>query len=203
MGQLMVLHRRALRAIGGLESAAGELVDDMALGLRLPRPGIATWSPADPVPVIEEGLSLREFLRIYVRWLTFGRTGLPGLSFKSINWLHGMVFFAGLAAAVAAAAEAGAPRRWSTPPCHCGGREHRHPAPAERAAGCGRGHLWVPFMLLLIAPAILLRVQLQRQVSWRGRTYRLAPIPVGGERRDRGARAGARGPVIGGPAPRP
>ncbi|HEY3357340.1 MAG TPA: glycosyltransferase [Polyangia bacterium] len=173
MGQFMVLTRAALRAIGGLESAAGELVDDMALGLRLAAAGYRNMIAAHPVPVIQERLPLREFLAIYNRWLTFGRTGLPGLSFKSINWLHGLVFWLGALGAVVAAAAG-----WPLATALCAAAPVAVTASITRLHHLMGGrlsarHLWAAAGLLLVAPVVLARVLVQREVTWRGRSYRL------------------------------
>jgi ceramide glucosyltransferase len=194
MGQFMVLTRAGLAAIGGLEAAAGELVDDMALGARLHAAGYRNVIAAHTVPVIQEGLGLRAFLNLYVRWLTFGRAGLPGLAFKSINWLHGLVFWVGLAAALAglatgnlAGALAGAAAAGAV--CVSIAALHHRTGGALRAR-----HVLVAAGLLLIAPAILARVITGREVEWRGRRYR-----VDGRARLAGAVAAAARPQ---PAPR-
>ena len=85
MGQLMVFRREAIRAIGGLASAEGQLVDDMYLGERLTQAGYRNVVSDHAVPIIQQGLGLTEFPSTCMRWLTFSRSGLPGLAFKVMS----------------------------------------------------------------------------------------------------------------------
>ena len=103
MGQFMVLRREAIEAIGGLESAQGQLVDDMYLGARISAEGYANLVSPHPVPVIQRGMSPSEFWGVYRRWIAFGRSGLPGMDFKITSFLHGLVYWAGLAGAALSA----------------------------------------------------------------------------------------------------
>jgi ceramide glucosyltransferase len=186
MGQLMVFRREALQAIGGLESAEGQLVDDMYLGERITRAGLRNVVSPHAVPVIQQNLPLGEFLSIYVRWLTFSRSGLPGLAFKIISWLRGFVFWAGFALTLAAMIEGS----WLTAAlAAC--------APIITAASINvlhtqqsgvrlrLRHAWVGFALLMTAPLVMLWILTHRQVTWRGRSYSLnrasrlaAPTPT-------------------------
>jgi ceramide glucosyltransferase len=174
MGQLMVFRREAIQAIGGLESAEGQLVDDMYLGERIAKAGLRNVVSPHAVPVIQQNLRLAEFLSIYVRWLTFSRSGLPGLAFKVISWLRGFVFWAGFALTVAALFEGS----WLTAAlAAC--------APIMTAASINSlhtqqsgvrlqlRHAWVGFALLMTAPLVMLWILTHRQVTWRGRSYSL------------------------------
>ena len=174
MGQLMVFRREAIRAIGGLESAEGQLVDDMYLGERIAQAGYRNVVSAHAVPIIQQNLPLTEFLSIYVRWLTFSRSGLPGLAFKVISWLRGLVFWAGFALTVGALVEGA----WLTAAlAAC--------APILTAASINvlhsrqsgvrlrLRHAWVGFALLMTAPLVLAWILTRREVTWRGRRYAL------------------------------
>jgi ceramide glucosyltransferase len=174
MGQLMVFRREAIRAIGGLESAEGQLVDDMYLGERITKAGYRNVVSDHAVPIIQQNLPLMEFLSIYVRWLTFSRSGLPGLAFKVISWLRGFVFWAGFALTLAALVEG----KWliaALAAC----------APLLTAASINvlyrqqsgvtlrLRHAWVGFALLMTAPLVLAWILTRREVTWRGRRYSL------------------------------
>jgi len=174
MGQFMVLRREAIARIGGLESVEGQFVDDMYLGARLAAAGYRNVIAPDPIAIIQRGSSLREFWGTFGRWIVFSRTGLPGWSFKAISWFHGLVFWLGLLAcmtAVAAGSWVAALVAGLAPMAVATSINRLH-----RDLGGGRirwRHAWVSFALLLVAPVVLARVLLQREVSWRGRTYRL------------------------------
>jgi ceramide glucosyltransferase len=174
MGQLMVFRREAIAAIGGLESAEGELVDDMVLGEHVAKAGLRNVVSPHAVPVIQQNLPFAEFLSTYVRWLTFSRSGLPGLTFKIISWLRALVFWAGFALTVAALVEGS----WLTAAlAAC--------APIMTAASINSlhtqqsgvrlrlRHAWVGFALLMTAPLVMLWIHTHRQVTWRGRSYSL------------------------------
>src|SRR5262249_57919420 len=60
MGQLMVFRRGALRAIGGVESVQGQLVDDMAIGKRLHEHGYKNVMSRRPLHIATGGLTLRQ-----------------------------------------------------------------------------------------------------------------------------------------------
>ncbi len=174
MGQFMVFRREALAAIGGLESAQGQLVDDMYLGARLNIAGYRNLLAPHPMPVIQEGLSFSEFIQTFVRWIAFSRTGLPNWSFKWISWLQGIVFWLGLVTFFIALAQGFwlaallnglAPLGVATSTYLL----HRTFGGSSLAAR----HLWVPFGLLLLAPIVLIRVHLRHEINWRGRKYKL------------------------------
>jgi cellulose synthase/poly-beta-1,6-N-acetylglucosamine synthase-like glycosyltransferase len=174
MGQFMIFRRRAIAAIGGLESAEGQLVDDMYLGARIKAAGLRNRVSPHAVPIIQEGLPFGEFWKTYLRWLTFSRSGLPGRSFKWSSWMHGVSFWAGLlcfAAAlltghpIVAAAAALVPLSVSMSINSL----HRRLG----GAPLGLRFSWVAFMLLVLAPAVMLSALLRRRVEWRGRSYSL------------------------------
>lgn len=174
MGQFMVFKREAIAAIGGLEAADGQLVDDMYLGFCLNEKGYRNVVAAHQVPIIQEGLSLREFAGVYRRWITFSRTGLPGWSFKSINIMHGVVFWLGLVAALVALSQGAwlAAAATGLVPLLLGESINQ----LHHALGGARlpvAQRWISSALLLVAPAIYLSVFSRRKVNWRGRSYEL------------------------------
>ncbi|MBK6847198.1 MAG: glycosyltransferase [Proteobacteria bacterium] len=174
MGQFMAFRRETIAAIGGLESADGQLVDDMYLGARVRAVGYRNMMSPVRVPVIQRGLSLSQFASLYRRWMIFSRSGLPGWSFKRTPLLHGIAFWLGLVIAAYAFAEG----TWglalgalAVPAAVAASINRLH-----RALGGGRlapRHALVPFGLLLVAPLIFATIWLNLEVAWRGRTYRL------------------------------
>lgn len=174
MGQMMVLRRSAIDVIGGLQRARGHLVDDMRLGQLLHEAGFENVLAPVRLPLVHYGLDLRGFWKLYVRWISFSRQGLPGSSFKMISWRRGLVFWLGLVLAVASAivgsfANAGLALAvpvavaWSLNRLH-----HR----------CGGARLtwkqaWVSFALVVVSPVVYLSVLMGKKVTWRGREYKL------------------------------
>jgi ceramide glucosyltransferase len=179
MGQFMAFTRRSIAAIGGLECAEGQLVDDMFLGARMNAAGLRNMVSPHPVPVIQEGLSFQEFIKVYLRWITFSRSGLPGLSFKSIGYLQGLVFWVGLlGAALVLWTGAHVPLALALSLAPVGVCLSLN-AFQVMVGGAPLGRWsWVSALLLLISPFVLVLTFVRRRVSWRGRTYSL----------DRGAR---------------
>ncbi len=174
MGQFMVLRREAIEAIGGLETARGQLVDDMYLGARIKEEGYDNMVCPHTVPVIQQGMTLTEFWGVYRRWIAFGRSGLPGVDFKITSFLHGLVYWAGLTgvalgawlglwhvAALCALAPVAVAASITVLHGALGG------APLQPR------HWLVALGLLLVAPAVFASLLTNKQVSWRGRTYEL------------------------------
>lgn len=174
MGQFMALSREAIEVIGGLEAAEGQFVDDMYLGARIAQVGYANVVAPCRVPIIQRGVSAREFFGIYLRWLTFGRTGLPDWRFKLPPALQGVAFWGGLLLALVglvvaqwAAVALGALTAFAT--------AHSVAALHHRLGGAPpswRVHLGAAVVLLL-APAMMIGVHMQHHIDWRGRTYDL------------------------------
>jgi ceramide glucosyltransferase len=174
MGQLMLLRRSALDAIGGVEAADGQLVDDMYLGQQFAAAGYRNLVVPHPVPVIQHGLGLRDFMGVFARWIAFSRTGLPALSFKAVPMLHGVAFWLGTALAVAALADGhpvAAAIAALVPVAVALSINELHRAVG--GAPLRLRHAWVALALLLAAPVVLLRSLISRRVSWRGRSYDL------------------------------
>lgn len=174
MGQFMMFKRDALAAIGGLESGDGQLVDDMFLGARVRAAGYYNRVAPFQVPIIQQGLSLGEFIRTYRRWITFSRSGLPGWSFKIIAILHGVIFWCGLLALLTALANGYALAAIINGLAVIGVSASINVLHRD----LGGAHLppryqWTSFGLLLTAPFIYLSIYFHHQVAWRGRSYQL------------------------------
>ncbi|HZS35235.1 MAG TPA: glycosyltransferase [Polyangia bacterium] len=171
MGQLMVFKREALTAIGGVECADGQLVDDMYIGKRVHQAGYKNVMSRAPLHIATGGMTLRQFLPVYRRWMAFSRNGLP-LSFTWRQWLQGGEFWIALIAALIALAS---------------GRLVAAIFPSlaliamtvsllalQRGYGGAKIPLrwaWAPFGFYLLAPFVLLANELKRRVVWRGRVY--------------------------------
>ncbi|MCU1278564.1 MAG: hypothetical protein JWM53_2110 [bacterium] len=173
MGQLMVFRREALEAIGGVESVQGQLVDDMAIGKRVYEAGYKNVMSRHPLHIATGGMTLRQFLPVFRRWMMFSKNGLP-VSFVWRQWLQGAAFFVSLTALVAAmatghfiaalfplAALIAQGASMLVLQEQYGGA----PIPAKWA--------WTPFAFFLLAPFVLLQNTLKRKVEWRGREYKL------------------------------
>ncbi|MCC6749959.1 MAG: glycosyltransferase [Deltaproteobacteria bacterium] len=191
MGQLMLFRREALAGIGGLESVSGQLVDDMYIGTRVVQAGYRNVVTRHPLQIVDERMTLAEFLRTYRRWIIFSRSGLPFWSFNWPAWLRGIEFWLGLGLGFAAVVT-GHP--WAGAVLYAAAlalgasimRLHR----AVGGAPIRLRHAWVPYALLLAAPFIYVATLLWPEVKWRGRRYGL----------DTHARLGPRGPATGGAA---
>lgn len=174
MGQFMVFSREAIAAIGGFESADGQLVDDMYLGARVRAAGLRNMMSPRSVPVIQHGLSMADFASVYRRWMTFSRSGLPGWSLKGTPMMLAIVFWAGLVAALGCGV-AGWPLTALLAAL----------APASVALSLTRLNesyggaplrgrfAFAPWWLFLMAPVVFGTIYANRQVAWRGRTYSL------------------------------
>jgi ceramide glucosyltransferase len=174
MGQFMVFRREAIAAIGGLESAEGQLVDDMYIGMRVKAAGYRNLVSPHPVSIVEASLSLRDFYKTYVRWITFSRSGLPGLEFKLASWLRGAAFFVGLAVAGVAAALGAwvaAATGAAAALVIAGSINVLHRETGGTPLSWAQS--WISFALLLVSPAVYLNIFSSQTVSWRGRTYQL------------------------------
>jgi ceramide glucosyltransferase len=173
MGQLMVLEREAIDAIGGLESVQGQFVDDMYIGARLHEAGYRNVVSPEPVPIIQQGLPLSEFLRVYRRWLAFSLSGIDPV-FSITAFRSAALFWPACALALWAlvrgdwialvlAVVSVLALSWSVVRAH----------EALGGARIPRRHAWVAFALLLITPLLYPTIFARREVSWRGRSYQL------------------------------
>lgn len=173
MGQLMVFRREALEAIGGVESVQGQLVDDMAIGKRVHQAGYKNVMSRHPLHIATGGMTLRQFLPVFRRWMMFSKNGLP-ISFVWRQWLQGAEFYVALFALIAAVATghlyaalfpAAALIAQSASMLILQGEYGGAPIPMKWA--------WTPLAFFLVAPYVLLKNALARKVEWRGREYAL------------------------------
>ena len=171
MGQMMVFTRRALAAVGGVQCAEGQFVDDMYIGQCVARAGFKNVMVPYPLRIVTGGLSPRQFVRVFRRWMLFSTGGLPA-SFVRPNWFRGVLYFTALGVIAVALAN-----------------EHWLGAVLPLAAallfvwsqldlqvrfGGSRvalKHLWIPVVLPLVAALVALSTKLNRNVDWRGRSY--------------------------------
>lgn len=174
MGHIMVLKREAIGAIGGLECAEGQLVDDMYLGRRLHQAGYRNKMSPKPAAIIQQGMTVREWLQILVRWVAFSMSGLPLLTCKLPHFMTGISFWVGL---VVAGMAGMAGKVWLAsfaallPLSAAATINDLH----YRMAGkpIPLNYYWGAVALWLSAPLIYLHIWLKREVNWRGRHYRL------------------------------
>jgi ceramide glucosyltransferase len=173
VGQLMVFRREALAAIGGVECADGQLVDDMYLGARIVDAGYRNVIGTHPLHIINYDLGFGDFLRLWRRWLFFGRGGMPAdfvrpLAFRAVS------FFVSLGLAISALVIG--PVWAAAAPAALLAAEGLHYLRLHRLYGGAPVPLkyawmaWVPF------PAVIpigLSMLVRPEVDWRGRTYRV------------------------------
>jgi ceramide glucosyltransferase len=185
MGQLMVFRREALEAIGGVESVQGQLVDDMAIGKRVHEAGYKNVMSYHPLHIATGGMTLRQFLPVFRRWMMFSKNGLP-ISFVWRQWMQGVQFYVALVALIAAIASghfaaallpAAALAAQAASMLILQRKNGGAPIPAKWAV--------MPIVFFLIAPLVLLQNTLKRRIDWRGREYQLdaaAALAVGPSR---------------------
>jgi len=173
MGQLMVFKREALRDIGGVGAAKGQLVDDMYLGKRVAEVGYKNVMVQQPLHIATGGMTLKQFMPVYRRWMMFSKNGLP-FSFTWRQWLQGGAYFVALISTVVALVS---------------GHFAAAIMPATSLALIGVSLLslnrlyggaamplrlaWAPWVLYLLAPVIMVKNLFKKQVDWRGRIYQL------------------------------
>ncbi|MDX1649274.1 MAG: glycosyltransferase [Myxococcota bacterium] len=176
LGQCMAIRREAVEAIGGLEAAQGQIVDDLYIGQLLRRAGLRNRMGTRPVRIVQFGLGPGEALRTYARWITFSRRGLPDWRFKAPIALRVAWFWVGLLGAAWAVAQGGVVLAAGFASVAIAlvaslARLQHHVT--------GRPLAWrhkpAPAVLCALAPVVVARIYLQRSLGWRGRTYRLDP----------------------------
>lgn len=173
MGELMLLTRKAIAAIGGLECAEGQLVDDMYLGACVRKAGLKNVMVRWPLPIVTDRLSLGEFFKLFRRWIACSQSGLPS-DFLRANRLRGAEAGGALALTLAAlfsghgwaALFPGAALAlfvWSQYVLH------------EKFSGqrLMLRHLWVPAVLPLVGGLVTVSTKLDPRIDWRGRSYDL------------------------------
>jgi ceramide glucosyltransferase len=171
MGQLMIFRREALRAVGGVECAAGQLVDDMYLGRCVAKAGWRNLMSDDRLDIATGGMTLAEFVRLFRRWLLFSKNGLPA-GFTAPHWARGLQFWAaalGLFTTVTAG-------EWlaAAPALLALAAFVASQAILQRRFGgapLALRQLWTTLLIPVIAPFAVLEVLFDHSVSWRGRTY--------------------------------
>jgi ceramide glucosyltransferase len=173
MGQLMIFRRRALCDIGGVESADGQLVDDMYLGQQLYAHGWHNVMSERPIRIVAGALGFGEFMLLMRRWLLFSRSGLPS-SFKRPPWLRGLAIAVAVTALIGALAHG-----WplvallaaTTIAFACASDILLHrqfggaPIPLKWS--------WLTLVVPLVGPWALASLAVDHHVAWRGRDYAL------------------------------
>jgi ceramide glucosyltransferase len=173
MGQLMVFRREALEAIGGVESVEGQLVDDMAIGRRVHEAGWHNIMSRHPLHIATGGMTLRQFLPIFRRWMYFSRNGLP-TSFVWRQWLQGVQFYASLIALLLAMASGHFLAALF--PAAALAMQAASMLLLQRANGGAAipAKWWVmPIVFFLVSPYVLAQNLVKKRVEWRGRQYQL------------------------------
>jgi ceramide glucosyltransferase len=173
MGQIMIFRREALAAIGGVESADGQLVDDMYLGKRMADAGWHNVMSDRPLHIVTGDMSLGDFVRLMRRWLLFSRSGLPS-QFKRPAWLRGVAMWAAMIAAAAAIA-GGLPLATVLAVAALAAACLSDRALHRQLGGAPIPLRFFPMTLavMLLAPWVLASMLVDRHVDWRGRDYAL------------------------------
>jgi ceramide glucosyltransferase len=174
MGQIMLFRRDALAAIGGLESAEGQLVDDMFLGAELDRAGYKNVMVRSPLHLITGPLGLRELSTLLTKWMAFSRSGLPA-EFVHRNFVRGLELSLALGLSIAAIVM----------------QEPALALPASAALALWiyaqvalyrsltgfdvpvRFAVWVPLVTPFLAGILMAKSSFTRKVVWRGQSYQL------------------------------
>ena len=174
MGHMMVLRREAIVAIGGLETAEGQLVDDMYLGRRMVEEGYRNLLAPKPVSIIQQDCTFVDFVGILIRWIAFSITGLPFWTTKLPHALTGLALWSGILA-FGYGAIIGNPGilllgllTALSVPLTINSLHYRmsgQPIPWL--------YSWSSMIIWLAAPLIYLQIWIRREVNWRGRRYRL------------------------------
>lgn len=174
MGHMMVLRREAIEAIGGFETAEGQLVDDMYLGRRMVQEGYHNLLSPKPVAIVQQHCSFEEFSGILIRWIAFSISGLPFWGTKMPHALTGIALWSGIVALLSAilhkdpvTATLGLSIIVSIPftinDLHF--RLSKQPIPIR--------YSWASMIIWLAAPLIYGQIWIRREITWRGRRYRL------------------------------
>jgi ceramide glucosyltransferase len=173
MGQLMALRSTAVDAIGGMRAAEGELVDDMFLGSRMRALGYSNVTGRTRVPVMIGGMSLGDFLKVFRKWIFFSQSGLPA-AFKRAGWMRALTGFAAWGVLIVAIAYADVAAIIAGVVALIAFMASQ--ARLSRALGGAsvpfRG-LWLAATLPFLATGVAASTKVNREVTWRGRRYRL------------------------------
>jgi ceramide glucosyltransferase len=174
VGQLMVFRRKALDAIGGIECAEGQLVDDLFLGGQVARVGYRNLMGTHPLHIVSHSLSLGAFFRLWRRWLLVGRGGIP-FSFVWPFIVRASSFFLALIFAIVLASMG---HGWAAlAPAALFVVEGLYYVRLNTLVGGAPVPLryvwmaWVPYLAAIPIGVSMLR---KPQVSWRGHVYQLS-----------------------------
>ncbi len=173
MGQMMLFRKEAIEAIGGIESAEGQLVDDMFFGRQLVRHGCVNIMGTRVLEIFNEGLRFPAFLRLWRRWLFCGRGGIP-LGFVWAFAIRATSFFMALAL-VGVAALTG-PAWLVALPAAVVVLEGLHYVRLHRVHGGAAipvRLLWMAWMPYLVALPLIVSMLIKPELEWRGHTYRV------------------------------
>jgi ceramide glucosyltransferase len=173
IGNLMVFRRSALDAIGGIECADGQLVDDMYLGARVVEAGYRNVMGTHLLSLIGHGLGFGEFARMWRRWLFFGRAGMSS-SFVLPILVRVVGYF--LAVGLTIAALAIGPPSLALAPGLVWICEGVHQLRLNRLTGGPRVPAtcaWMAWGPYLMALPILVSMLVYPKLRWRGRVYRV------------------------------
>jgi ceramide glucosyltransferase len=173
MGQLMLFKREAIDAIGGIEAAEGQLVDDMFFGAQLAKHGYRNIMGTHVLEIFNEGLRFPTFLRLWRRWLFCGRGGIP-LSFVWAFAIRATSFFVALALTVTAALIG--PAWLPALPALVVVLEGLHYVRLHRVHGGAAipiHLLWMAWMPYLVALPLIVSMLIKPELEWRGHTYRV------------------------------
>ncbi|HUM13314.1 MAG TPA: glycosyltransferase [Myxococcaceae bacterium] len=173
MGQLMVLRRPAIDAVGGVGVAEGQFVDDMYIGRALWQAGWKNVVIEAPLRIVIGGMGPLQFFRTFRRWILFSEGGLS-FRFTWPNWVRGVacwIAWAVLGVALGtgqwmAAGVAFLPIAFSVWTQASLQRAYHGPRIALH-------QLWVPAVLPLVGGLVTIAARVNRRVDWRGRSYDL------------------------------
>jgi ceramide glucosyltransferase len=173
MGQLMVFRKEALDAIGGVECADGQLVDDMFLGARIVDAGYRNVLGTHALHIINYDLGFGEFVRLWRRWLFCGRGGMP-FSFVRPFVARAVSTFLALGFAVAALTVGPA---WAAAlPAFlllCEGLHYIRLHRLQGGAPVPFRYAWMAWMPYVMTIPIGISMLLKPELDWRGHTYRV------------------------------
>jgi ceramide glucosyltransferase len=173
MGELMLLRRSALEAIGGLECAEGQLVDDMYLGACIRQAGFKNVMVRWPLPIVTDRFSVPEFFQLFRRWIACSQSGLPP-SFLRTSQVRGMLGGGALMLTVLALALG---HTWSA--LFSGAAmvlfAYSQLTLHEKFSGqrLKVRHMWLPGLLPLLGGIVVASTKLDPRIDWRGRSYDL------------------------------
>jgi ceramide glucosyltransferase len=176
MGQIMVFRRDALTAIGGLECAEGQLVDDMFLGAELSRAGYKNVMVRSPLHLITGPLGLPELSTLLTKWMAFSRSGLP-TEFVRRNALRGVELASALALTITAIVQQEpvlAGFAASTLAAFIYSQVCLYRSMTGQDVPL-RFALWVPVVVPFLAGILMAKSRFTSKVVWRGQAYELNP----------------------------